>query len=411
MNHPGTETKILIVGGGFAGIRAALDLAQLRLKNTRIILISDKPHFEYHATLYRVLTGRSPRAVCVPLRDVFAGRDVEVLEDEITRVDLAAKTLTGASGSHYRYDFLVLALGSETAYFDIPGLAERAFAFKSITDALRLKNHLHKIITEPNAQIVVVGGGATGVEVSGELSSYVKMLAASHHLATKNITIDLIEAAPRLVPSLPERASQKIKQRLQRLGVNIFLGRAVLREDMDHLYLKDMELSTKTVIWTAGVRPHRLYAQTDGLPLDKKGRVIVNSNLEARGLPAVFVVGDGAATPHTGMAQTATSDGRFIARVIAAKLNHKSVPPYQPKKPYLSIPVGSGWAATLLGHLALYGRIAWWLRRAADLRFFLSILPLRKALLAFSSETTLCESCSICEPPALPAERKGGENQ
>lgn len=397
-----TETKILIIGGGFAGIRAALDLARKKLRGCKITLVSDRPHFEYPPTLYRVLTGRSPLAVCVPLRDIFENTNVEVVEDAISAVDLSAKTANGRDGVRYHYTFLVLALGSETAYFDIPGLAERAFSFKSITDALRLKRHLHEIIREPNAQIVVVGGGATGVEVAGELSSYLQTVARRHSQPA-GATIDLIEAAPRLVQNMPDEMSRRIKQRLQGLGVNIFLGRTVMREDLDHLYLKDMQLSTKTVIWTAGVKPNRLYAKIEGLTLDKKGRVIIGAHLEAKGQPAVFVAGDGAATLYAGMAQTAALDGAHIARVIAAKMSRGAAPEYQPKKPYYSIPAGSGWAATLMGSFAIYGRIGWWLRRAADLRYFLSILPLRKALIAFHSEKTLCESCKICD-------LKGGDN-
>lgn len=388
--------KIIIIGGGFAGIRVALTLDRAKIPGSKIILLSDKPHFEYNPTLYRVVTGRSPLQVCIPLRDIFDGTRVEVLEDTIEHVNLAEKSLSGKSTARYHYDFLVLALGSETNYFDIPGLKERAFGFKSISEALRLKRHLHKSLAENNSQIVIVGGGATGIELAGELSAYTKKLGRLHDFNPSNLAIDLIEAAPRLAAGLPERFSEKIKARLQRLGVNIFLSRAVLREDLERVYLKDMELRTKTVIWTAGVKPNRLYAQIEGLALDQKGRVTVTERLEARGRADVFVAGDGAATPYSGMAQTALFDGEYIARAITARLQNKKVPAYQPKKPFYSIPAGPGWAATLIGDFAIYGRASWWLRRLADLRFFLSILPIRKALRAFWSESTLTESCPIC---------------
>src|SRR3989338_2424821 len=114
--------KIIIVGGGFGGVRAALDLASKKIQGAKIILISDKPHFEYTPALYRVATGRSPLEVCIPLREIFSGKEVEVVEDRIEAVDPLGLVLTGSSGSKYRFDYAVLALGSETAYFNIPGI-------------------------------------------------------------------------------------------------------------------------------------------------------------------------------------------------------------------------------------------------------------------------------------------------
>src|SRR3989344_8759292 len=119
-----SEIKIIIIGGGFGGVRTALDLEAQKLSNTRIILISDKPHFEYYPTLYRVVTGSNPLEVCIPYREIFQNKELEIIEDTIEDVDLQTKTLTGKTGSYYRFDYLVLALGSETAYFDISGLAE-----------------------------------------------------------------------------------------------------------------------------------------------------------------------------------------------------------------------------------------------------------------------------------------------
>jgi len=400
--------RIIIVGGGFGGIHTALDLAKRRLPNVKIVLISDKPHFEYHAALYRVVTGRSPLEVCIPLQEIFAGKDIEVLQDTITEVNLKAKTLKGSSGSNYSFDFLILALGSETVYFNIPGLKELSFGFKSIREALRLKRHLHELFNisqetslekkVQTAHIIVVGGGASGVELAGEIAVYTKKLAKNHKLDPSLITIDLIEAAPCLLPALPEDISKKVEHRLRHLGVNIFLNRTVLKEDVEEVYLKDMEMKTKTVIWTAGVKPHHLYSQIGGLKFDQKGRVVVDEFLQPQGFENVFVIGDAAATPYTGMAQTAIRDGKHVAQVIKRKLRGKPLLGYQPKAPFYAIPVGAGWAAVIIYGLRFYGRIGWWLRRLADLKFFLSILPPRKAILAFQSGKTLCESCPICQP-------------
>lgn len=393
------ESKIVIVGGGFGGIRCALDLASNPLPHTKIILISDKPHFEYHPALYRVVTGRSPLEVCVPLRDVFAGKNVEVLRDTITAVNLKEKRLKGSSDSHYAFDFLVLSLGSETVYFHIPGLRELSFGFKSIAEALRLKRHLHELFStgekaSPEERIgathlTIVGGGASGVEMAGELAVYTKKLARKHRLHPSLIAIDLFEAAPRLLPALPEDVSQEVEKRLRSLGVRVFCRRIVTAQEIEE--------KTKTVIWTAGVKPHHLYTEIQGLNLDKRGRIVVDELLQAKGLSDVFVLGDAAATPHAGMAQTALYDGRFVAGVITRKILSQSYQPYQPKNPFYAIPVGSGWAAVLIGSLRLSGPLGWWVRRLIDLRFFFSLLSWSKALTAWRSDGVLSESCSVCQ--------------
>lgn len=400
--------RIVVVGAGFGGVRAALDLRSLHLGDAQIILISPKPHFEYYPGLYRITAGRSPLEVCVPLREIFPDTGVQLVADTIVGANLKERTLMGASGSRYGYDFLIMALGSEAAYFDIPGLKEFSFGFKSIVEALRLKDHLHNVFETyrkgiadqkvSSGQIVIVGGGASGVELAGELAVYTKQIAEQHQFGESFLTIDLIEAASRVAPAMPEDFSARVSERLRSLGVNLFLNRALVSEEIEKIHLKDLELKTKTMIWTAGVRPNHFYFEVQGLKFDAKNRVIVNEYLEPEGFPNVFVIGDAASALYAGMAQTAISQASFVARVIANKLRGAASAPYKPQPPSYAIPVGSGWAAVMVGKIKIYGRLGWWLRRLADLRFFLGILPFHKAILAFSSGKQLCESCPICEP-------------
>ena len=437
--------KIIIVGGGFGGVRAALDLAKNKLPSTKIILISDKPHFEYHASLYRVVTGRSPLEVCIPLSEIFKSKDVEVVEDTITEVDLKRRKLVGNSSSHYTFDYLVLALGSETSYFDLPGFKKYAFGFKSITDALALKRHMHEMFSscilatdkekECSLKFVIVGGGATGVELSGELAIYTKTLAKKHQLDPKLITIDLIQGSDRLLPSFSPQISQEVKLRLEELGVHVWLNKRVMKEDIETVYLKDMQMKTKTVIWTAGVVPNHLYKDIRGLTFDEKGKVIVDVFLHpvsSRPSPAmagcvegsrstesdsggssttpstssgsarndnvenVFVIGDAAATPYSGMAQTAVHQGSYVVDSIVKKILGVEPLKYRPKKPFYAVPVGENWGLFLSNSINVYGIIASWFRRLTDLQFFLSILPFYKAIAAYRSDGVLWESCPIC---------------
>ncbi|PIR89137.1 MAG: hypothetical protein COU07_02815 [Candidatus Harrisonbacteria bacterium CG10_big_fil_rev_8_21_14_0_10_40_38] len=402
-----TKKRIVIVGGGFGGVSTALKLSKLKV-NASITLVTDKPHFEYYAGLYRVVTGKSPLEVCIPLRDIFDGTSVEVVIDKISEVHLSTSALKGASGSRYLYDYLVLALGSETAYFNIPGLEKSAFGFKSITEALRLKQHLHEAFESCEKQesdkkvcaahIVLVGGGASGTELAAELAQYTKILAKKHKLDPSLITIDLIEEAPRILPILPESVSKVVTQRLRRLGVNVMCNRTVIKEDVETLYLKDMNVKTKTVIWTAGAMPNRLYRDVKGFQLDKKGRVVVDEYLQAVNVDNVFVIGDAASVMYAGMAQTAIRHGEYVGSMISVKLKNQEGVEFIPRPTDFAIPVGTGWAATIWMGMHFYGILGWWLRRAADLRYFFSILPLSKALRVFTKGKTLCETCAICAP-------------
>lgn len=401
------ETKIVIVGGGFGGIRCALDLAAKRLPKVKIILISDKPHFEYHAALYRVVTGRSPLEVCIPLREIFLHTTVELVLDTVVSIDAGRKEVRGSSGARWRPDILVLALGSETAYFGIPGLQKLSFGFKSITEALELKRHLHEVVDvcrrkrkdrRCDARIAVIGGGPSGVELAGELVVYMKRLSRFHGLDPRVIKLELIEAAGRLLPALPSSVSHLALERLQRLGVKVRLNQTVVREEVKRLFLKTRSMQTGTVIWTAGTKPNHLFASIKGLALDTRGRVIVDRWLQAKGHSGLYVLGDAAATQYTGMAQTALNDGSFTAESIAGKILGQTLQPYRPHRPMYAIPIGPGWAIAIIGSQKFSGVLGWGIRRLADLRFLFSILPWFKAWTAWRNGQTLCESCDICQP-------------
>ncbi len=403
-NTLGAPHTVVIVGGGFAGIRSALDVAR-HGGAMRIILLSNKNHFEYYPRIYRVVTGESPLQVCVPLDVIFKNTAVEVVNDTVTGVDVTNKKVTCKNGEVYSYDDLVLGLGSETVYFNIEGVRERSFGFKSISEALALKKHLHQMFKVhlsakkedliEQLHIVVVGGGPSGVELAGELTRYMRNLAREHAVDTNFVTIDLIEAAPRLAPMLPENVSARIYGRLHSLGVNVFLNRTVMKEDVDEIFMKDMSMKSNTLIWTAGSRTNNFYTTIAGLTMAKNGRVEVDEHMQAKGVQNVYIAGDAANTPYAGLAQTAMHDGTYIARVIILKQAGKSIPSYVPKKVSYAMPLGTRWAAVSTGPFQFYGFFAWIIRELADLRFFASILPLRKAFAIFSNHA-ICESCTTC---------------
>jgi len=401
------ETRVLILGGGFGGVACALKLAELNHPLVKARLVSDKPHFEYHGALYRLVTGRSPLEICMPLREIFNGRDVELVEDRVVEVNLKKKVVRGESDSIYGYDVLVMALGSETVYYDTPGLEKLAYGFKSIAEALKLKRHLHQLVgmvaREKDKQeqvsggrIVVVGGGASGTELAGELAVYLRKLAKGHGVDPTLLSIDLVQSPNRLLPDLPEEMGKRIEEKLRSLGVNVYVNRRVVKEEVEKVYLKDMEMRAKTLVWTAGVMGNRLYGETKGLVIDKGGRVEVTTSMRAKGWKRVYVVGDGAATRWGGMAQTALGDGKLVAENIVRKVGGEKLLKRANQKPIYAIPVGPGWAAVLIGERQYYGVVGWMLRRWLDWKVFTSLLPVGKAWTAFREGGVLSEQCEVC---------------
>ncbi|MBI4139113.1 FAD-dependent oxidoreductase [Candidatus Uhrbacteria bacterium] len=406
------RSRVLIVGGGFGGLATALALSKHTADTElEITLLSDKPHFEYHAALYRVVTGKSPLEVCIPVSEILKHANVNFDLEKVTSVDAAERMVRGESGRQYPFDYLVLALGSETAYFKIPGLETFSYGFKSIQEAMRLKRHLHEVIgtcaisdtdTEEDLcrmHLVIVGGGPSGVELAAELAVYARRLAKNHGVDPRLLAIDIIDSAPRILPMLPSRVSEIVAMRLRALGVNLFLNRPMLEGKIREIMVRGMTMHTETIIWTAGVAPNALYASTGAFRFDKKGRVEVDVALRAKGHKNIFVIGDGAATQYSGMAQTAIHDGKHVAAAIPRLLRKQRPAPYIPKRPAYSIPVGPGWAATMFGSLLFTGYLGWIFRRAIDFRFFLSILPFGKALTAFRCGKRLTESCPACAEP------------
>ena len=412
MNSSSEPKKVLIVGGGFAGIKCALELEKAHSKNLKIVLVSDKPHFEYHAALYRLATGTSPFEVCIPIREIFLNnaslpfafgkrKNVEVLQDKIVQIDLQNKTLLGDSQSHYTYDYLVLAVGSETAYFNIPGLKEHSFGLKSVNDALRLKKHIHEMFELGDTHIVIVGAGPTGTELAAQLASYTKTLAKTHKVDTSETKIDLIERGDQIMRFLPNQVSKTITARLRKLDVNVILNEPIVSEDIEKVYLKDMQIKAKTIIWTAGIVANSLINDVTGLEVDECGKVNVDEHLQAIGQQNVFLGGDLANTKYSGMAQTAINDGAFIAKVILAKEKGHKLPVLTQQKPIYAIPVGQGWAAVVSGNSIYYGKLGWFIRRWLDLKAFMTFLPFNKAWEVFRDGIQLCETCEVCSKDVL----------
>ena len=384
------ETKqntVLIVGGGFAGISLARKLSKKLPRDAKVVLISNKSYFEYYPALYRVVTGASPIEVCIPL-NYMLDKNIEIVLDTVINVDLNRKEVTTVKGDVYSAEKIVLALGSETTYYSLPGVATLSLGFKSVKEALTLKNHLYSLFDghfHPSQNelvshfhVVIIGGGPTGVEVAGDLSVYLRKLAKEFHIDPSLVTIDLIQAAPRLIPQLPEIVSRRVERQLRLLGVNIFLNRQLVSGGVEQIYLKDMSMKADTVIWTAGTQINKLYGQINGLQFSDKKRVIVDEYLSIPGYRDIYVIGDAADTKYTGLAQTANYDGGFVAKNIIRLLTGKTQNKYIPKKNAFAIPVGDNWGVFVWNDLHVFGPLAYLIRHAIDFIYFSEILHFTK---------------------------------
>ncbi len=411
--------NILIIGGGFAGVKCAQELSKKRLpQGTTIRLVSDREHFEYHGALYRVAAGNTPLEVCFPLREIIDTKKVDVIHDTIQSIDKENNQAKGASGSVYRYDTLVIALGSQTIYFGIPGLRENAHGMKSIERAINLKNHITKTIegcshpSDPDdeseeskhakvcgSNFVVVGGGATGVEVAGEVMQYARMLTESHGGDPSLVSVELVEAQSRLLGLMPATFGEKMKRRLESLGINVMLDTAITKGEAESVLLKgknmESKITAKTVIWTAGVRAHKLIEDA-GFELTRGAKAVVCHHMRAKGHHNVFVVGDAASTKYSGMAQTALYDASYVANSIQRDLSGQSVKVYKPRDVLYAVPAGPGWAGATIGKVQLYGRVGWWVRRLLDLVVFIRIAPFSSAMRAFMAHYDKDEVCAAC---------------
>lgn len=373
--------NITIVGGGFGGAKTALELAK-DSANT-IQLITDKPDFQYYPALYGAATGRSHLESWVPLEEIFRGKkNITVTFDTITSMDSGAKTLQGQSGVSYAYETCVLALGTVTTYFGIEGLDSHAYGIKSASEISALTKRIRTDVIENgklDSRYVVIGAGPTGVELAAALGSYLRRLCKKHNVKASTVTIDLIEAAPRVLPRMSEKSSAVVTRRLKKLGVNVQTDKKVESATADAVMVSGESLASHTVIWTSGVANHPFYKANEAqFEFAPNGRIVVDEYMQTKN--GVYVIGDNAATQFTGLAQTALHDALFVASNLKKAGKNQPLEKYEAIMPPVVVPVGEYWAVFEWHKLRLSGWIGSVIRKAADFMGYSDILPIGQAL-------------------------------
>jgi len=386
--------KVLVVGGGFGGVKTALSLSYD--PHYDVTLLSSSSDMKYYPTLYREATGGSRANSILPLESIFSGTNIKVELGTAKTLDRHAKTIVTESGDIYPYDQLVLALGVVTNYFNIPGLSDYAYGIKSQEEVKAFKAHLHKQLIDehrPDLNYIIVGAGPTGIELAGALPGYLKKIIANHEIKNKAIHIDLVEALPRLLPNLPKPLSARVKRRLKKLGIKLFVNSKVEGESADSLTVNGKNLSSHTVVWTAGVTNHPFF-KDNGFAIMGRGKVGVDAYLQTE--PGIYVIGDNANTPYSGMAQTALHDGEFVASNLKRKARGKNLASYKVALPISVIPVGDNWAAVIWRRVYYSGLLGYLTREAGDLRGFHELEPWSNAVKQYMKEFASEEDCPVC---------------
>jgi NADH dehydrogenase len=338
-----TGSRILIVGGGFVGMYAALRLEKRLRAEHEIVLVTPENFMQYQPFLPEVASGTiDPRAVVVPLRRVLRRTDLVI--GEVTRIDHAARTaavrLPSGHDRTIAYDHVVVGAGSTSRVLPIPGLAEHAVGFKTVAEAIHLRNRVlsqmdkAEEIAEPGARFaaltfVFVGAGYAGIEALGELEDLARdALRLYPSLAPEDMRWLMVDAAPAILPELGERLAGYARERLEERGVEFRTGTRLERIEAGVVHLSDGEaIPAETVVWTAGVRPSPL-PRASGLPVDDAGRLRVDPFLRVVDTTGAWGAGDVAAVPDAATgglapptAQHALRQARRLAGNVVATVD------------------------------------------------------------------------------------------
>jgi NADH dehydrogenase len=372
--------RVVIIGGGFGGLATA---KALRGTDTLVTVVDRSNHHLFQPLLYQVATaGLAPSDIAEPIRSVLARqRNASVRLGEVTSIDKAAKRVTvrpdGGPETWLEYDYLVVAAGVKHAYFGNDGWAEHAPGLKTIGDALEIRRRLLTAFeraewAEDEASrralltFVIVGAGPTGVELAGAVAeiAFSTLRRDFRHVDTREARVVLVEASAGVLGAYPEGLQASARRQLEGLGVEVRTGTRVSSVDATGVTLDGEPLAAATVLWAAGVQASPLAAQL-GVDLDRAGRVPVSSDCTIQGHSEVFVVGDMAlftgedGSPLPGVAPVAQSQGRHVAKCIAADLAGSPRRPYRYLDKGNMATIGRSRAVLWSGRIQFGGIFAW----------------------------------------------------
>jgi NADH dehydrogenase len=377
---PTKRKRVVIIGGGFAGIAAA---RALRRCDAEVVLIDRRNHHIFQPLLYQVATAvLAPAEIAAPIRQIEEEqKNLTVMLAEVTAVDLSSRWVNVSyptPGNHkIAFDFLIIAAGMQPSYFGHDEFARYAPGLKNLSDAERIRTKVLSAyelaeLTDDESErsrlmtFVLVGGGPTGVELAASMAQMaaVTLRGNFRRFDPANTSIVLIEGGSRILPTFAESLSRKAARRLEKLGVKVLTGTKVEKVDDQGVVAGGKRISSATVLWTAGVAASPV-VKTLGVPTDRAGRLPVDPFLMVPGASGVFAVGDVAALGQNGrllpgVAQVAIQQGRYVGQVIARELKGRA-----PRRPFLYFDkgnmavIGKNFAVLERGRIRMSGFITW----------------------------------------------------
>jgi NADH dehydrogenase FAD-containing subunit len=372
--------RVVIVGGGFGGLAAA---KALRRAPVEVILIDRSNHHLFQPLLYQVATSvLAPSQISAPIRGILGRqRNAMVILGEVTAVNKDQRFIVASfadrSDVHISYDYLILATGASHSYFGHDKFERFAPGMKTLGDAVAIRNRVlqaferAEVEEDPSAHrdlltFVLVGAGPTGVEMAAALAVMVQTTLHSEFRRINPLSarVVLVDMGNRALRTFAEDISEAAKRRLERLGVEVWLGHGVDQIDEEGVVVAGERIASRTVIWTAGVAPSPA-GKWLGVETDRAGRVKIQRDLTVPGHPEIFVVGDTASLqqdgePLPGVAQVALQQGRYAGKLIRRKVEGKpALPPFRYFDKGNMAVVGKGFAVLESGKFHLTGFLAW----------------------------------------------------
>lgn len=375
MEKINSKPKVVIIGAGFGGLWAARSLAD---RSVDVVVMDHNNYHTFLALLYQVAAAElTAEDIAYPVRSVFAKTsNIEFILAHARHIDFKKRRIE-TGGETIDYDYLILANGSVTSTFGVPGVEEYAYYLKTLEEAVALKNHIiccfEAASREADAArrkalltFVIVGGGATGVEYSGALAELIHGPLVKDYpgIDFSDVRIILLEAAEQLVLAMPSGIRDYTVRQLRAMGVDVCLKAVVAEVSPDRVVLKGMEnISTKTVVWTAGVRGETLAADS-GIPVGRDGRVAVEDTLQIPDHPEIYVIGDLAAINEGQrilpmVAQVAIQSGNTAANNIMRQIAGKMPETFHYADRGSMITIGRKAAGVAIGSRTFTGFIAW----------------------------------------------------
>jgi NADH dehydrogenase len=373
----GGRHRVVILGGGFGGIGAAKNL---RKSDVDVVLVDGHDYHTFQPLLYQVATGLLEQpAVGHPIRDLFDKQDnIRIHQDRVTGIDLAAREVSFGELEPERYDYLVLALGAEVNFFGVDGAAEHAFPLYTLADAVRLKDHVlerweaadrnPQLVSDGALNMVVVGGGPTGVETAGAMAELYRGVFGKDYPdgAPEQARIVLVEASPEIFGMFKPDIRSYTEQALSKRGVEVMTGEVVESVSPEKVTLKSgTVLSAHTLVWGAGLQGNAL-VRSLGLELERGNRLAVDGELRIPSHPEVFAIGDIAAItdPKTEqvlpqLGSVALQSGEHAGETIARSVEGKETKPFKYRDKGTMATIGRGAAVVqMLGGRTMKGKTA-----------------------------------------------------